>query len=101
MYTITDLYDLSHTLAGEYLSCFTYPWEALSGLADCIRALGASLDSDYLPFAPEVWVHKTSPPPPPSPAPASSAPTPRCAIAPLSAAARWWAVAAWWATPWS
>ena len=25
MYTITDLYDLSHTLAGEYLSCFTYP----------------------------------------------------------------------------
>ena len=44
MYTITDLYDLSHTLAGEYLSCFTYPWEALSGLADCIRALGASLD---------------------------------------------------------
>lgn len=60
MYTITDLYDLSHTLAGEYLSCFTYPWEALSGLADCIRALGASLDSDYLPFAPEVWVHKTA-----------------------------------------
>ena len=60
MYTITDLYDLSYTLAGEYLSCFTYPWEALSGLADCIRALGASLDSDYLPFAPEVWVHKTA-----------------------------------------
>ena len=96
MYTITDLYDLSHTLAGEYLSCFTYPWEALSGLADCIRALGASLDSDYLPFAPEVWVHKTA-----HVAPASSAPTPRCAIAPLSAAARWWARAAWWATPWS
>ena len=60
MYTITDLYDLSHTLAGGYLSCFTYPWEALSGLADCIRTLGASLDSDYLPFAPEVWVHKTA-----------------------------------------
>ena len=60
MYTITDLYDLTHTLAGEYLSCFTYPWEALSGLADCIRTLGASLDSDYLPFAPEVWVHKTA-----------------------------------------
>lgn len=60
MYTITDLYDLAHTLAGEYLSCFTYPWEALSGLADCIRALGESLDSDYLPFAPEVWVHKTA-----------------------------------------
>ena len=60
MYTITDLYDLTHTLAGGYLSYFTYPWEALSGLADCIRTLGASLDSDYLPFAPEVWVHKTA-----------------------------------------
>lgn len=60
MYTITDLYDLTHTLAGEYLSCFTYPWEALAGLADCIRALGAGLGDEYLPFAPEVWVHRTA-----------------------------------------
>ena len=29
MYTIKDLYDLDHTLAKEYLSQFTYPWEAL------------------------------------------------------------------------
>ena len=34
MYTITDLYDLTHTMAGAYLSRFTYPWEALAGLAD-------------------------------------------------------------------
>ena len=60
MYTITDLYDLTHTMAGAYLSRFTYPWEALAGLADEIRALGARLDGDYLPFAPEVWVHKTA-----------------------------------------
>ena len=60
MYTITDLYDLTHTMAGTYLSRFTYPWEALAGLADEIRALGARLDGDYLPFAPEVWVHKTA-----------------------------------------
>ncbi|HBB18834.1 MAG TPA: UDP-N-acetylglucosamine pyrophosphorylase, partial [Ruminococcus sp.] len=25
---ITDLYDLSHTAAADYLSQFTYPWEA-------------------------------------------------------------------------
>ena len=60
MYTITDLYDLTHTMAGTYLSRFTYPWEALAGLADEIRALGARLGDDYLPFAPEVWVHKTA-----------------------------------------
>ena len=44
MYTINDLYDLTHTLAGDYLARFTYPWEALSDLADYIRALGAQLD---------------------------------------------------------
>ena len=60
MYTITDLYDLTHTMAGAYLSRFTYPWEALAELADEIRALGARLGDDYLPFAPEVWVHKTA-----------------------------------------
>ena len=60
MYTINDLYDLTHTLAGEYLSRFTYPWEALAGLDDHIRALGAALGSDYLPFGPEVWVHRTA-----------------------------------------
>ena len=60
MYTINDLYDLTHTLAGDYLARFTYPWEALSDLADYIRALGAQLDSEYLPFGPEVWVHRTA-----------------------------------------
>ena len=60
MYTIQDLFDLSHTRAAAYLAGFTYPWEALSDLADCIRALGAQLDSEYLPFGPEVWVHRTA-----------------------------------------
>ena len=27
---IKELYDLSQTIAGEYLSRFTYPWEALA-----------------------------------------------------------------------
>lgn len=60
MYTVTDLFDLTHTLAGEYLSRFTYPWEALAGLADCIRQLGAALDGDYAQSSPEVWIHKTA-----------------------------------------
>ena len=31
---ITELYDLTHTLASDYLKQFTYPWEALAGLSD-------------------------------------------------------------------
>ena len=41
MYTITDLYDLDHTLAADYLRQFTYPWEALKGIKDMILALGS------------------------------------------------------------
>ena len=40
MYTIEELYDLTHTLAAEYLRGFTYPWEALGGIKDMILALG-------------------------------------------------------------
>ena len=36
MLTITDLFDLNHSTAGEYLSQFTYPWEALAGISDLI-----------------------------------------------------------------
>ena len=34
--TIKALLDLSHTLAGDYLSQFQYPWEALDGIKDLI-----------------------------------------------------------------
>ena len=47
MVTINDLYDLEHTLAKEYLSQFTYPWEALKGIKDFILALGPTLGEDY------------------------------------------------------
>ena len=40
MYTINDLYDLTHTMAADYLAGFTYPWEALAGISDLIRELG-------------------------------------------------------------
>ncbi len=60
MYKITDLYDLDHTLAKEYLSRFTYPWEALKGIKDMILDLGKTLGGDYEELAPEVWVHKSA-----------------------------------------
>lgn len=61
MMTISELFDLNHTLAKEYLSGFLYPWEALKGIRDMIIALGEKLDSsEYGMAAPQVWVHKTA-----------------------------------------
>lgn len=58
---ITDLFDLSHTAAAEYLSRFTYPWEALKGISNLIIELGNSLDSDeYDNPSENVWIHKTA-----------------------------------------
>ena len=58
---ITDLYDLSHTAAKDYLSRFTYPWEALKGISDFIIELGKTLSPDeYDNPAENVWVHKTA-----------------------------------------
>ena len=56
---ITDLYDLEHTKAADYLRGFTYPWEALAGIKDLILSLGASLDSaEYDHPAEDVWIAK-------------------------------------------
>ena len=60
MYTIHDLFDLTHTLGGDYLARFTYPWEALAGISDLILTLGPALGADYESPAPDVWVHKTA-----------------------------------------
>ena len=60
MYTISDLYDLDHTLAKDYLSQFTYPWEALKGIKDFILELGPTLGEDYEEVSEHVWVHKTA-----------------------------------------
>jgi NDP-sugar pyrophosphorylase family protein len=60
MYTIKELYDLDHTLAKDYLSQFTYPWEALKGIKDMILELGPTLGEDYEEVSENVWVHKTA-----------------------------------------
>ncbi|EXM40665.1 UDP-N-acetylglucosamine pyrophosphorylase [Ruminococcus albus SY3] len=61
MYTISDLFDLDHTLAADYLKQFTYPWEALNGIKDFILELGKTLDHNEFEQREEgVWVHKTA-----------------------------------------
>ena len=61
MLTIHELFDLNHSLAGEYLAGFTYPWEALAGIKALIVRLGEALDpAEYDQPSPQVWVHRTA-----------------------------------------
>lgn len=60
MLKTNELYDLTHSLAGEYLVGFAYPWQALGGIKELILSLGPSLGDDYDQVSPSVWVHKTA-----------------------------------------
>lgn len=58
---ITSLYDLSQTIAGEYLKQFTYPWEALPGISDFIKQLGPALDTERFEQRGEnIWIAKSA-----------------------------------------
>ena len=59
MLKIPDLYELSHSLAGEWLGQFTYPWEALGGIGELILELGPGLDPEaYSHPQADVWIAK-------------------------------------------
>ena len=59
MYTITDLLDLSHTIAAGLFEGSTYPWEVLGGIKDFILALGPTLpEEEYNHPAEGVWIAK-------------------------------------------
>jgi len=60
MVKTAELFDLSHSLAGEYLKCFEYPWDALAGIKELIIKLGSTLGDDYEEITPAVWVHKSA-----------------------------------------
>ena len=58
---INELYDLSQTIAGEYLSQFTYPWEALDGIKAYIKELGPTLDPKvFEQRGADIWVAKSA-----------------------------------------
>ena len=57
MYKVTDLFDLSHTRAADYLASFTYPHEALKGIKALIEEIGADLPADEFEHPQEfVWI---------------------------------------------
>ncbi|MBE5949189.1 MAG: UDP-N-acetylglucosamine pyrophosphorylase [Lachnospiraceae bacterium] len=58
---IVNLYSLNETIAGEYLSRFVYPWEALKGISDFIKELGPTLDPEvYEQRGDNIWVAKSA-----------------------------------------
>ena len=60
MYKTKELFSLDKSLAGEYLSKFEYPWQALSGIKELILTLGERLDkNEYDEISENVWVHKS------------------------------------------
>ena len=103
MYTTTELFDLEHTLAKDYLAGYDYPWQALKGIKDLILKIGPTLGDEYTEVSPGVWVHKTATVAPTAiwVHPASSVPERKCATVPLSGKAPWWAKTVWWAIPWN
>ena len=58
--TIKSLYDLSYTMAKDFLEQFTYPWEALPHIEEYILKLGESLSDEYENRGNHIWVHKTA-----------------------------------------
>ena len=61
MIKTVDLYDLSHSLAKEYLSNYTYPWEALADIKDIVINIGNTLDGKlYDKVGDNVWISKSA-----------------------------------------
>lgn len=61
MLSINELFDLSHSEAGEYLSGFEYPWDALEGIKNLILEIGKKLNKDeYNEISLQIWIHKTA-----------------------------------------
>lgn len=55
-----DLYDLSQSIAGDYLKQFDYPWQALEGIGDEILRIGSQLDKEmYQEIDKNIWVHES------------------------------------------
>ena len=80
MYTVSDLYDLNHTLAKDYLAGFQFPWEALKGIKDLVLSIEEILSNeDFEEVSQLIWVRR-----------ASWAPIQRFAIVPLSEDLLWW-----------
>lgn len=56
-----DIFDLSHTLANNFLEQFECCWKSLQSIKDIVIELGGKLDKqEYLQINNFVWVHKSA-----------------------------------------
>ena len=60
LYSAEEYFDLTRTLAGDYLRKFTYPWEALKGIDELISSLSRTLCEDFVQIGENAWAHKTA-----------------------------------------
>jgi NDP-sugar pyrophosphorylase family protein len=60
MLKTADLFDFTHSLAGDYLKGFEYPWDALAGIKELIISIGEKLGDEYKQIAPKVWAHESA-----------------------------------------
>ena len=59
--TISEMYDLSQTIAAELFEGKTYPWEVLSEIGDFIMKLGETLDpEEYEKRGENIWIAKSA-----------------------------------------
>ncbi len=57
---LAEFLDFTHSIAGEYLQKYDYPWQVLPNISDIILNIGKNLSDDYDTVEPNVWVHKTA-----------------------------------------
>ena len=56
-----ELFDFSHTVAGDFLKKCEYPWQALPYIGEWILAIGATLDlARYDRVAQHIWIAKSA-----------------------------------------
>ena len=61
MYKTLEMFSAEHSLAGDWLAGFEYPWEALIRIKSYILQLCKTLDkSEYNEISENVFVHKTA-----------------------------------------
>lgn len=60
MVKTADLFDFSHSLAGDYLRGFEYPWDALAGIKELIISIGKTLPCEYKEVSENVWIHESA-----------------------------------------
>ena len=58
---ISNLYDLSQTIAAEVFEGQTYPWEVLADIGDFIKKLGPTLDpEEFEQKGEDIWIAKSA-----------------------------------------